>query len=357
MTGLTAQTISNIIDKLVERGVMRTIGRRSGQRGQPAIEVGLNPEGGYGIGVHLDREHWTVAVLDLSGRCLQIASFDWDMPDPVRALPLIEAGIAQIVAQAGLDMQQVWGVGVALPGPLDMSTGSVMNPPWLVTWDGFPLRDWLNERLGVPVYLETDATAAAQGECWFGHGRGIDDFFYIYFGIGLGGGMVVHGRPYRGGLGNAAMFGHISVDPGGPRCPCGGRGCLELYVSISSLMRALSVKSPADLSEINDLLSLQDPALLHWLNVAADKLTTGLVTLEHLISPTAIIFGGQMDPVLRRHLASTVAQLLPERRMQALKRHPTLIQSSILESAAAVGAATLPLFGQFSQAAQYEAAI
>ncbi len=145
------------------------------------------------------------------------------------------------------------------------------------------------------------------------------------------------------------MLGHIPVDSQGERCPCGGIGCLELYVSITSLMNALSVKSPAELPDIDTLLAVRDPALMAWLNTAVDKLTTALVTVDHLMSPAAIIFGGPMHPALREYLDVEVTRLLPERRMRALKKLPAIIQASILESAAVVGAATLPLFAEFTQ--------
>ena len=237
-TCLTSQTISNIVDKLLDHGTLVTRGRRSGQRGQPAIELDINPHGGYAVGLHLDRDHLTGVLLDLAGTIHQVIHEEWDFPTPAEALPRLSKTALTLIRKQELAAEDVWGVGVGLPGPLDMQAGSLVNPPNFPGWSGVPLRALLSEELNLPVFLETDATAAAVGERWFGQGRDLHNFFYVFFGIGLGGGMILDGKPYRGEFGNAAMFGHVPVEPNGSRCGCGGIGCLELYTSLASLYAA-----------------------------------------------------------------------------------------------------------------------
>jgi len=349
-TALTPQTISNIVDKLLERGVLQTLGRRTGLRGQPALELNINPYGGYGIGVHLDRDLLTVVLLDLSGVSHQETHHEWNFPTPDEAVPLIISTISEMVKRQGLSKQDLWGVGIALPGPIDHKEGKLVNPPNFPGWDGVPLRSLLSEKLKMPVFLEADASAAAEGERWFGQGKGIDDYFYVYFSIGLGGGMIVNGQPYVGAFGNAGMLGHLPVDPTGEHCPCGGTGCLELYASLTSLYKALAETGSQDHSSeyYGKLLAENDPSLMTWLQTAAGHLTTALVTLESLLSPSAVIFGGHLPAPLLTWLINELEVRIPKRRTNIFLPHPVLIQSEIFESAAALGAATLPLFSEFA---------
>lgn len=349
-TSLSSQTISNIVDKLLDHGTLQTRGRRSGRRGQPAIELDINPQGGYAIGLHLDRDHLTGALLDLSGTIHQVIHHEWEYPAPAEALPRLAETVLTLIKDQGLTRDAVWGVGVGLPGPLDMLAGSLVNPPNFPGWNGVPLRRLLSEQLDLPVFLETDATAAAVGERWFGQGRDVHDYFYVFFGIGLGGGMILDGRPYRGGFDNAAMFGHIPVEPSGPRCACGGIGCLELYVSLASLYAALKAQGRIvhHIAELEALMDQQDAALLAWLESAAGHLTQALVTVENLINPKAIIFGGRLPAPLLDWLIRRLERRLPEVQMRALAHHPRLLRAQATSDAAALGAATLPLFETFT---------
>ncbi len=349
-TALSAQTISNIVDKLIERGTLETRGRRSGLRGQPATELDINPRGGYAVGLHLDRDHLTGVLLDLAGNALQIAHDEWSFPSPAEALPRLAETVRTLTKAQGLSVADLWGVGVGLPGPLDFLGGSLLNPPNFSGWNGVSVRSLLSENLDVPVFLETDATAAAVGERWFGQGREQHDYFYVFFGIGLGGGIILDGKPYRGGFDNAAMFGHIPVEPNGLACSCGGTGCLERYVSLASLYAALETKGikVSHVSELTELLVAGNADLLEWLEQAADKLTRGLVMVENLLNPKVVIFGGRLPVPLLDWLIARLELSLPAVQMRALPHHPQLLRAQALDNAAALGAATLPLFEMFT---------
>jgi len=349
-TALSTQTVSNIVEQLLDRGVLQVGERRSGRRGQPAVEIDLNPRGGYAIGLHLDRDHMTGVLLDLSGTPHQTINLEWDFPTPDEALPHLVNAINILIQEHGVTAEDIWGVGLALPGPLDVAAGSMMAPPNFPGWDQFPIRDTLSQRVNLPVYLETDATAAAVGERWFGHGRDMQDFFYIFFGVGVGGGMILDGKPYRGAFNTAAMFGHIPAEPNGERCVCGGRGCLELYISLASLYETVnpqhSVQESANV--VAQCFENKDPRLMAWLDQAADRLTPALVTLENLLNLEAIIFGGRFPAPILDDLLARVSKRLPDVQMRGLQQHPRLLRMHADDSSAALGAATLPLFEAFT---------
>ena len=346
-TALSFQTISNLVDDLVHHGVLEAGERRQGRRGQPAIELNINPQGGYAVGLHLDRDHFTGVLMDLVGQVHQVARREWNFPLPAEAIACCIETVHALTCAHGLETKALWGVGVGLPGPLDSQASRLVSPPNFPGWSEVPLRELLAEKLALPVFLETDATAAAVGERWLGQGRGVSDYFYIYLGIGVGGGMILEGKPYRGGLHNAAMFGHIPVGPDSDRCSCGGSGCLERYVSLASLYDALEAGGrprPGHVDALTHLLAQNDSLLLAWLAQAADRLARALVIIENLFNPISIIFGGRLPAPLIDWLLQRLEQQLPKVQMRGLQNHPRLVRAQAMDNAAALGAAILPLF-------------
>jgi glucokinase len=145
---------------------------------------------------------------------------------------------ARAVIEAGeLEPSSIGGIGIGAPGPIDMAAGLVVAPPNLPGWDRVPLKKKLESELAITTYLENDANAAALGEHRFGAGRGVDHMVYVVVGTGVGGGLILDGHLYHGASGMAGEIGHMTIDPEGPICPCGRRGCLEALVSGPSIAR------------------------------------------------------------------------------------------------------------------------
>jgi len=129
------------------------------------------------------------------------------------------------------------GVGIGVPGIMDKQTGMMRESPNLPGWADYPVRAEIERRLGTPVILENDANAAAFGEKWLGAGRHVSDLAMLTLGTGVGGGIVMDGEIWHGMSGMAGEFGHMTVEPAGPQCGCGNRGCLEQYASATAVMR------------------------------------------------------------------------------------------------------------------------
>ncbi len=137
------------------------------------------------------------------------------------------------------------GAGVGVPGIIDMSTGTLRKAPNLPGWQEYPVREAIEHRLGAPVVLENDANAAAFGEAWLGAARGRPSSMMITLGTGVGGGIVLAGRIWQGMTGMAGEVGHITINPDGPPCPCGSRGCAEQYASATAILRMAREKIAA----------------------------------------------------------------------------------------------------------------
>lgn len=349
-TNLTQPTVASIVGDLVERGVIEATGKRQGQRGQPALELKINPQGAFAIGLHLDRDHLTGVLMDLKGTVHHRVHHELHLPDPDETMPLMLETVQRLRQARSMRPDQLWGVGLAMPGPLEEETGKLVAPPNFPGWDGIAPGKVIAENTGLPVFIESDGLAAAMGEHWYGFGQAVNHFFYVYFGVGLGGAMMMQGRPYRGFWGDMGGIGHIPVEPDGRACPCGGRGCLERYVSLTALYERLE-RQGISIDQPDDLVRLhreRQPALLDWLESAARYLTPALVTLENLLNPGAVVFGGRLPEPLLDDLLERLRGRLPERRMRGLKSHPSLERARLAEDAASLGAASLPIYQAIS---------
>ncbi|MFE2966178.1 ROK family protein [Streptomyces sp. NPDC059340] len=222
-TGLTPQAVSKITARLRADGLAAEAGRRASTGGKPRTVLRLVPEAGHAVGLHLDRDEVTVVLCDLTGAVVAERRVPLDLGAGAEAV--VESAAAEVEALLAGAGVSVLGVGVALPGPLDHARGVLHRVTGFPEWDGFPLRDALAGRLGVPVVVDKDTNAAALGIAVVGSGS--ESFAYLHLGTGLGAGLVIGGGVHRGARTGAGEFGHQVIQLDGPPCGCGNRGCIE----------------------------------------------------------------------------------------------------------------------------------
>jgi len=191
----------------------------------------------FAIGVDLGGTNLRIAAVDSNGKTLEKISTSTEVSRG-RTLVIDEmcAAIQQTVTKlrgAG----ELAGIGIGVPGIIEMHTGMLRESPNLPGWHDYPVRDEIERRLGTTVVLENDANAAALGEKWLGAGATIEDMCMLTLGTGVGGGVVLNGRVWHGMTGMAGELGHMNVDPEGPPCNCGSRGCLEQLASATAVKR------------------------------------------------------------------------------------------------------------------------
>ena len=240
LTRLTTQAVSNIAATLIEEGLIVEQGRRRAGRGQPPVLIAVNPEGGVTAGIEIAAGQVATVLVDLAGRLRARRSQPLDNAAPERVAPLISAEIAAARKSVPGLPERMLGVGVVMPGPFGIEGMTSVGPTTLPGWAGVDAAEYLSAATGLTVVVENDATAASVGERLHGVGRGLRNFCLAYFGRGLGLGVVIDGRPYRGAFGNAGEIGHVVVAPGGRQCACGNRGCLERYASLQALEERLA---------------------------------------------------------------------------------------------------------------------
>lgn len=222
-------------------------------------------------------------------------------PGPV--LDMLFALGRKAVADAGTVWSDVAAVGIGCGGPLDADRGVLLAPPHLPGWRDVPVTALAAQAFGVPAVLDNDGTAAAAAEHLFGAGVGTTQLVYLTLSTGVGGGVVLDGRVYRGARGNGAEMGHVLVDRRGRPCRgCGGRGCLEAYVSGTSIAEraeelmhdgsSLSRLDSVTAAEVAAHAAAGDPlAALVW-RETVEALGCGLTSIVNMLEPELIVLGG-----------------------------------------------------------------
>ena len=189
------------------------------------------------VGVDLGGTRIRTAVLQGPKLHSRVSMLTGENPAPERIIPRIFGAIQQALDEAQVRLDQVAGIGVAMPGPLNNRTGVVYTPSNLPGWNRVPLRDIFRNQFSLPIYIEHDANAAGLGEYMFGAGRGCKDMVYLTVSTGIGGGIITDGKLVEGASGMAGELGHMTIDWKGGRCNCGNIGCLEYLASGTAIAR------------------------------------------------------------------------------------------------------------------------
>ncbi|WP_181702670.1 ROK family transcriptional regulator [Chthonobacter albigriseus] len=269
--GLTVQTVSTIVRELEEDGFLVSEREQPKGRGVPPSKLAVNPDGGFAIGVYITPLSVEAALINLRGDILARVRRDAERATPDEGFALIRDLVAEL--RAADPARRLLGVGMAMPGPFGVESMSFIGSTTMAGWQGTEILGRLADATGLAAFVETDMAAAALCEQLYGRGTALRDYYYLFFGVGLGGTMVHDGEVLRGNWGNAGELGHITVVPDGEPCFCGNRGCLERYVSLEALRRS----------------GLGEAA---WAKAVDPLFRQAVRTIENLFDPETIVVGG-----------------------------------------------------------------
>lgn len=356
-TGLSAQTVTNITRRLLDDGFIEEAGRTINGPGKPRITLRLVAGSRFSIGVHLDPAVITCVLLDLSGAVVRRRAVRTSSSDPHRIVDTMAQTIGALVDEAGVDRSLIEGVGVAAPGPLDAAKGTVIDPPKLHGWHRVPLRSALAEATGFDVTLEKDTTAAAVGELWTGQGPADESFLFIYLGTGIGASLVRNGDPVRGSTQNFGEIGHIIVDPEGPRCLCGSRGCVEVVCTPQAIVeqaeRAGVFRDDREASDVDTVearftqlcerAAAGEAPASDVLRRAAANLTMLISALTNVLDVDRVVLGGPFWSRLAPTYLEEIPALLDDRSATRAVRTLPVEGTVVGDDVGAVGAACVVL--------------
>ena len=295
------------------------------------------------IGIDIGGTKMAVAAVDASGRIAARTTLPTEAELGFsRAVDRLVAAADTVLVEAGWSREQLRGVGVGCTGPVSAERGIINNPYTLTTWIDCDIVGELSRRFGLPVFLENDADAAALGEAFAGAAQGVRRVVMLTLGTGVGGGVILDGAVYRGAQGEHPELGHIPVDPAGPACYCGTRGCLESWASGTAIAEAGRAAGFADSREVFSRAGAGDAAAIAILDHVRAALATATWTLLHTFLPDLIVLGGGVIDEHYDVLAPAAAARIPLATM-APAGGVRLVRAKLGNDAGIVGAAALAL--------------
>jgi predicted NBD/HSP70 family sugar kinase len=351
-SGLASQTISNITRRLIDSGMIRETEPSETARGRPSTPLVVNGGGAFAVGVHIDPALLTVLLLDVAGEVLHrqhLRTPQATNPADVTALIAVSAG--RVIREAGVDRDRVLGLGIAAPGPLDVSTGIVIDPPQLPKWRHVRLRADLHDATGMPVLLDKDVTASATAEL---RGRPDSDFLFLYLGSGVGASVVTQGQVLRGASNNIGEIGDILVDPNAEDLGWSGRrGGLAAACVPEALVIQAAQAGIIHLPDLTDYLAIDDACTTLCdlaangdatataiLERAARRVAVGIGVLVNFIDVPRVVLGGPTWNRLSRAFLPVLEDAV--RRELVVSREGFSVAGSVVgEQVAAQGAAEL----------------
>jgi predicted NBD/HSP70 family sugar kinase len=354
-TNLTNTAVGTIVSALHRKQLLKISRKQlSGQRGQPATLYRLEATGSFSIGVRVDRNWIQVILIDFNGTVLSRLSHELVLPRPEMALEIILKDVNSLLDMLSQNQRRrLSGIGLAYPYNLESWLNELSLPyEQFRCWKEFDLAGQIEDAVSIPVCSENDVTAASIAEFFYGVGRDMDDFLYVFIGPGIGGGIVINGESVRGPMGNAGDIGLIPVPPStltsAPQ-PNAEWDILLNRASINTLIRHLRAcgHKVHSFSDVNFLVDRQNRAVNEWMTDCVAALTPVLWSGVALLNSPVVVIASDLGPGFIQQLITRLEQKLESSAPEA-RTPPQLLSGSFGSDAEAIGAANLPFFYHFS---------
>ena len=347
---LAPSTVSAVVSELHAAGLVVEPAEpvhppERGSVGRPPVLIALHRKAGVVAGIDFGKRHLRLAISDLSHSLLaeRHRALDADLPAK-EAIALALALFADALEESEVTRDEVVGVGMGLPGPVHRPSGELGNSTILPGWAGTRAADAVATALGYPVEVENDANLGALGEWMWGAGRGAAHMAYVKASTGIGAGLIVAGAPYVGAGGTAGELGHTVVDPGGPICRCGNRGCLETYAGAPAILGSLRDVHGDDLTlpEAVAFAVRGDAGCQRAIADAGTAIGTAVATLCNLFNPHRVVVGGDLGAA-GELLLGPLRESLVRGAIRSAAEDVTVVQGELGERAEVLGAVALVL--------------
>jgi glucokinase-like ROK family protein len=359
---LSTAAITAIVGSLSEHGLLVEEETVAGKVGRRRIGLSLRSELGYVVGIDLGTFNMRIAVADLNGLPLAKRTIPTQMwLGRPAVIERCFSNIREVVAESGMDMTAIKGIGIAFSGVIDVGRGKIISyprPGLMESWRNVPLQKIVEVEFSVPCVLEDSVRAVAITERRNGAGARFNDFVYVDVGIGIGSSIFINGKIYRGCNGSAGEFGHITIDEDGPLCCCGGHGCLEAFASAARIIENVKVALQKGVSSKILELAGDDPSKItveiianaaqngdslayRALSEAAAHIGAACADLVNLLNPEAIIFGGALFRAAPEILLDHLRRLVRHRALEKSVNDVTLLKAETQSDAGALGMARI----------------
>lgn len=352
-TGLSWGAVSNITGELLNKGVIVDSKSPDSSAGRTPSLLDIHPSRNLILGLDINTEGITAVLTDLKCRTLKRIRQEVKESGQEQIIRQVKQMASELMKEPDINREQMMGIGIAMQGAVDVERGVSVFSPHFPEWKDVPVKSILEEEFHLPVYLEHDPNCMALSERWLGKAKRVDDLLFIRLSMGIGMSILIHGEVYRGADGCAGEFGHIIMNPGGPRCSCGNFGCLETYASGSHLLQhaieavklgrspglaALAANAELNLELVAEAARRGDEHMKNLFEEAGIYLGIGIANLLNIFNPGMIVIGGELvryqDLILEKAREMVCRQAWKGSRVN-------LVVSELGSDAAAVGAAAV----------------
>lgn len=355
-SGLSLATTKRLIDELISQGMIAELspGDERHGRGRRASSLDLAPSFGFSIGASIEPGALTVVAIGFDGgeiyrREIRTETYD---REALQKLFLDEAEKAREECSSKMGGSFL-GVGVGIAGLVNTREGTILYCPGLPGWENVPLGTLVASRFGAPVVIDDAVRCMALAEKRYGERRDLDTFLFIYVGRGVGAGIILDNRIYRGKNGICGEFGHMTVRENGPLCSCGNRGCLEALVSSKAIVERVrqllladvysTLHGEGDLSLAGICSAADEGDKLANMVIAETEecIGVGVANLINIFDPGIVILAGEVIESFLEPMVEGVRRTVRRRALHAITQKTTISRSCLDGSMAARGAATL----------------
>lgn len=349
--GLSAGTISNLANILLENGFIYESGPGKSSGGRRPILLQFNYKARYVLGIDMGATHIMAVLMDLQGHVVASKHSKYDViNDPDGTIDIISQMARGLLTQQGLSKKIVVGMGITLPTPLAGENLDRLTTIFFPAWENCDIRASIRTHFDIPLYIENDANAGAIAEKWWGNGRDYSNLAYIKLGTGVGSGLILNNEIYRGNGGTAGEIGHTTIDPTGPACRCGNQGCLEGLVGIPAIIQEAEQRlrkdrpdwvsnCPITIDSLIEAALSGDPTARSIIANAGSFLGIGIANLVNVFNPGLVVLGGELTAA-GDLLLNAVRAAVNRRAMPKASSEVKIMVSSLGDDAVAIGAAT-----------------
>jgi predicted NBD/HSP70 family sugar kinase len=341
-SGLSRATVNQRLDALITAGLLVAAGEEAPTRGRPAEHFAFNAGSGVLLVADMGATAMHTAVCDLSGTILEELAEPADITDGPDVILNVAHGLFEkMLSSSGRRAEEVRGIGIDVPGPVDIATGQVVSPPIMTGWDRYDIPGWFATRYDCPVLVDKDANAMAFGENRAVH-PDVANMLYLKVGTGVGSGIIANGQSYRGADGAAGDIGHNEIpvhdDAEPPLCRCGNTGCVEAYAGGWALVRDLRAQGH-DISTVDHAVALVragDPTAVRLTRRAGRILGAALADAVSLLNPQVVVVGGQLA-LAEEQLFAGMREMIYGRSLPLATRHLQIVPTRLGQRAGVVG--------------------
>jgi glucokinase-like ROK family protein len=359
---LSPSSITAIVKRLIKKGLVVESEPATSQLGRRPVPLQIRKDAAYLIGVDLGSFFLRIVITDVNGEIVYRSKTRTEMwAGRDRVLERTFLAVHQAIRESNIPLKALKGIGVAHSGVIDSEAGLVLSyprPGQMIGWKNVPLRAIFQDEFDLPCILEDGVRTATIAEKCFGAGRDLDNFIYFDVGMGIGAGIFLDGKLYRGAGGKAGEFGHITVNENGTLCSCGNNGCLETVSSCAAIIQEVKMAiesgidskirelAGSDLDKISIELIAQaakedDSLAFRVLQKSASYIGIALANLVNLMNPKVMIFGGALFREVPQLLADPLRRIIKQRSLERSANEVELKVSTVGGEASAVGAARL----------------